>query len=88
MGYDQYAAPDRSCRILYCCFPLPFANIRLWPLMPFFQISLNNSELKTTHNLPSWIVACTFPNNLSRNSCMSILLSCPQKLRFSPGNLF
>ena len=36
-----------SCRIFYCCFPLAFANIRLWPLVPFFQISLNNSELKT-----------------------------------------
>ena len=38
------------CRIFYCCFPLTLANISLWPLVPFFQISLKNSELKTTHN--------------------------------------
>ena len=36
--------------IFYCCFPLAFANIRPWPLVPFFQISLKNKELKTTHN--------------------------------------
>ena len=39
-----------SCRIFYCCFPLALANIRLWPLVPFFQISLKNNELKTTQN--------------------------------------
>ena len=32
----------------------------------FIQISLKNSELKTTHNTFR-IVACTFPDNLSRN---------------------
>ena len=36
-----------SCRIFYCCFPLAWANIRLWPLVQFFQISLKNSELNT-----------------------------------------
>ena len=39
-----------SCRTYFCCFPLALANIRPWPLVPFFQISLNNSELKTTHS--------------------------------------
>ena len=39
-----------SFRTYFCCFPLALANIRPWPLVPFFQISLKNSELKTTHN--------------------------------------
>ena len=34
-----------SCWNFYCCFPLAFANIRPWPLVP-----LKNKELKTTHN--------------------------------------
>ena len=47
MGYDQYHC---SCRTYFCCFPLTLANICPWPLLPFFEISLKNSELKTTHN--------------------------------------
>ena len=31
-------------------FPLALANIRPWPLVPFFEIYLKNSEQKTTHN--------------------------------------
>ena len=52
MGYDQYASCSWHCsyRIYFCCFPLALANILQWPLLPFFQISLKNSELKTTHN--------------------------------------
>ena len=51
MGYDQYTVSKRcSCRAYFCCFPLALANIRPWPLMRFFQISLKKSELKTTHN--------------------------------------
>ena len=34
----------------FCCFPLARAKIRPWPLVPFFQISLKNFELKTTHS--------------------------------------
>ena len=45
MGYDQYIAPnDCSCRTYFCCFPLALADIRPWPLVPFFQISLKNSD--------------------------------------------
>ena len=40
----------RSCRTYFCCFLLAFANKCPWPLVPFFQISSKNSELKTTHN--------------------------------------
>ena len=51
MGYDQYTVPDDcSCRTYFCCSALALANIRPWPPVPFFQISLMNSELKTTHN--------------------------------------
>ena len=32
------------------CFPLALANICPWPQVPFFQISVKKSELKTTHN--------------------------------------
>ena len=41
---------SNSCQNFFYCFPLARANIRPWPLVPFFQISLKNSELKTTHN--------------------------------------
>ena len=58
------------CRTYFCCFPLALANTRLWPLVPFFQISLKNIELKTTH-ISFGIVACTFSDNLSRNSLIS-----------------
>ena len=53
MGYDQYTVPDTSCscQTCFCCFPLALANIRPWLLVLFFQISLNNSELKTNHNI-------------------------------------
>ena len=51
MGYDEYTIPDDcSCQTYFCCFPLVHTNIRPWPLVPFFQISLKNSELKTTHS--------------------------------------
>ena len=51
VGYDQFTVPDDSSFQTYsCCFPLALANIRPWPLVPFFQISLKNSELKTTHS--------------------------------------
>ena len=51
VGYDQYTVPhDCSCRTYFCCFPLALANICPWPLVPFFQISLENRADKTTHN--------------------------------------
>ena len=51
LGYDQYTSSWHcSCRTYFCCFPLALAKIRPWPLVPFFEISLKNSELKTTNN--------------------------------------
>ena len=86
MGYDHYTAPnDCSCRTYFCCFPLALANIRSWPPVPFFQISLKTSALKSTQNtFRDLIVACTFSDNLSRNSCMRMAVS----LAFSEFLLF
>ena len=51
IGYDQYTVTETvAVNSMYFCFPLAFANILLWPFVPFFQISLKNSELKTTDN--------------------------------------
>ena len=33
---------DTSSRPYFCCFPLALANIRSWPFLPFFEISLKN----------------------------------------------
>ena len=54
MGYDQYTVPDtvavEPSFVVFLSSPLALANICLWPLVLFFQISLKKSELKTTHN--------------------------------------
>ena len=52
MGYDQFTVLDTVAvePIYFCYFPLALTNICPWPLVPFSQISLKNSELKTTHN--------------------------------------
>ena len=62
MGYDQYTVADtnRSCLIYFRCFPLARTNIHPWSLVPFFQISLKNSELKTTHNTFCALFLTTF----------------------------
>ena len=50
MGYNQYTVPDDcSCRTYFCCFPLALANIRPLPLVPFFQISLENGHSTFRH---------------------------------------
>ena len=47
VGHDQYTFPDTAA--VEPAF-VALANIHPWPLVPFFQISLKKSELKTTHN--------------------------------------
>ena len=42
--------PTLQLSTYFCCFSLALANISPWPLMPFFQIFLKNSEIKTAHN--------------------------------------
>ena len=49
MGHDQYTVPD-TVTVEPTFVALKLANTLQWPLVPFFQISLKNSELKTTHN--------------------------------------
>ena len=74
MGYDRYTVPDTvAVEPTFVAFPLALVNISLWPLVPFFQISLKNKELKTTPYL-SGLSHALFPTiNLSRNSCINIL---------------
>ena len=51
MGYDQFTVPDTiAVEPTFVTFTLALANICPWLLVPFSQISLKNSELKTTHN--------------------------------------
>ena len=62
MGYGQYTVPDLlSCRTYFCCFPLALTNILPRPLV--------NSKPPT---IPFGIVACTFSDNLFRNSCIDL----------------
>ena len=56
MRYDQYAVLDTTVAVESSIVTLISLSTSkhmaygLWPLVPFFQISLKNSELKTTHN--------------------------------------
>ena len=51
MGYNQYTVSTNcSCQTYFCCFSSALVSIRPWPLVPFFQISLENRADKTTHN--------------------------------------
>ena len=72
IGYDQYTVPDAcSCRTYFCCFPLALANTFSWPLVPILS---NFFDKKRTQNHPPFrIVACTFPDNLSWNSCILLV---------------
>ena len=92
MGYDRFTVPETvAVEPTFVAFPLALVNIRLWPLVPFFQISLKNSELKTTPYL-SGLSHVLFPTiNLSRNSCINILNRKKRKKHqqwgiFSPRN--
>jgi len=46
MGYDQYTVPDTVAvePTLICRFPLALADIRPWPLLPFFSNFLEELE--------------------------------------------
>ena len=52
---------------------LSFSTHKLspWLLVPLFEVLLKNSELKTTHHTFR-IVACTFSENHSWNSCIYV----------------
>ena len=63
MGYDQYTVPDTvAVEPTFAAFLSAPANTRLWPLGPFFQISLKNlSERKNIHNTLSGLPSALFP---------------------------
>ena len=70
MGYDQYSVPnDCSCRTYFCCFPLALAHISMAFRANSFKF-LWKTENSKPPTMPFGIVACTFSDNLSRNSCM------------------
>ena len=67
-----------SCRTYFCCFPLALANKCPWPLVPLFQISAKiRTENPKPPIIPFGIVACTFSDNLSRNSCIQNFATLP-----------
>ena len=70
----QYAVPDTVAVESSMSLSLALSNTCPWPLVPFFQISLKNSELKTTHNTFR-DCGVHFSENLSRNSCIPNLRS-------------
>ena len=72
MGYDQYTVPDDcSCRTYFCCFPLALANTFPWPFVPILSNFFEKKENSKPPTMSFRIVASTFPDNLSRNSCIS-----------------
>ena len=73
MGYDHNTVPnDCTCRTYFCCFPPALENTFPWPFVPILS---NFFEEQRTQNHPQLsIVACTFSDNLSRNSCIYLLI--------------
>ena len=87
MGYDQYTLPnDCSCRTYFCCFPLALANICPWPLVPFFQISLENRADKTTHNTFRDFCVHFFRQPLSKQLYTTDVILLQPPLLFSCAN--
>ena len=69
MGSDQYTVPDDcSCRTYFCCFLLALANTFPCPFLANSFKFLWKKENSKPPTMPFRIVACTFPDNLSRNS--------------------
>ena len=70
MEYDQYTVcNDRSCRTYFCCFPLVRANICPWSPGHSFKFLWRTVPSKPP-TITFGIVACTFSDNLSGNSCI------------------
>ena len=57
-------------RTYISCFPLALANICPWPLVPFIQIALKNSAVKTTHNTFLDCRVHFFPTTFLETSCI------------------
>ena len=70
----------KMCMINYFCyFPLALVDICPRPLVPFSQISLKNSELKTTHGLSRTLYPTTFLETAVYNEVLDITndIFCP-----------
>ena len=82
MGYDQYTVPDTEAvepSILLFSFSIGKHTSMGFSCHSFkFLWRGDNSKLPT---IPFGIVACTFSDNLSRNSCIQITVFCPPEPR-------
>ena len=93
----QYTVPDTVAVESSMLLSLALSTTCPWPLVPFFQISLKNSELKTTHNTFR-DCGMHFSDKLSRNSCIPNLRSIQSSRRanafdrhslaYTPGTKF
>ena len=64
---------EKMCMINYFCyFPLALVDICPRPLVPFSQISLKNSEIKTTHGLSRTLYPTTFLETAVYNEVLHI----------------
>ena len=68
MGYNQYTVPGTSCRNYLCCFRLALSNIR--PAFSCHSFKFWGTVNSKSPKIPFGIVAWTFSDNLSRNSCI------------------
>ena len=78
MGYVRYTVPDAVAIEHTLLLSLALADMCPWPLVTFLWRTVN-SKLPT---IPFGILASTFPDNLSRNSCIyycNLALGCTYK---------
>ena len=61
-----------SCRTYFCCFHVAIANTFPWPFVPILSNFFEKKENSKPPTMPFRIVACTFPDNHSRNSYNNI----------------
>ena len=73
MGYEQYTSWHRSCRIYFVAFLYHSQTYVHMFLVPLFQISLWTVNSKPP-TIPFGVVACTFSDNLSRNSFIRLYM--------------
>ena len=62
-----------SCRTYICCFPLALANICPWPLVPFFQISLENRADLNQPQYLSGLSRALFPTTFLKTAVYHFL---------------
>ena len=72
MGYNQYTVPDTAAiEVTFVAFSMAAPKHTSKASHAILLISLKNSTVYSKPpTIPFGIVACTFSDNLSRNSCM------------------